>query len=211
MLIALNKPYGVVCQFSPSGGRPTLKDFVPIPLVYPAGRLDFDSEGLLLLTDEGTLQHAIAAPASKLAKRYWVQVEGQPSAAGLARLAQGVLLGDFVSRPDSAQLIAPPASLWAREPPIRLRKNIPTAWLELVLSEGKNRQVRRTTAAIGHPTLRLIRSAIGALELSKLGLAPGQWKVLDRETLGMTLQGAPSRLDHQDLNMRRQPRRGSRR
>jgi 23S rRNA pseudouridine2457 synthase len=173
-LILLNKPYGVICQFSGEPGRRSLKDFVPIPGVYPAGRLDSDSEGLLLLTDDGALQHRIADPRHKLPKTYLAQVEGEPDEAALERLRAGVDLGDFVTRRCEARRVGEPDWLWPRDPPVRFRKSIPTAWLELVLREGKNRQVRRMTAKAGFPTLRLIRVAIGEWSLG--GLSPGQWR-----------------------------------
>jgi 23S rRNA pseudouridine2457 synthase len=174
-LIALNKPYGTICQFSPhAGARASLADWLSVPDVYPAGRLDADSEGLLLLTDDGALQARIAEPRHKLIKRYWAQVEGTPAPAALAALARGVDLGSYVTQPCRATLQAPPAALWPRDPPIRQRAAIPTTWLELAITEGKNRQVRRMTAAVGHPTLRLVRIGIGALDLLALGLAPGQ-------------------------------------
>jgi 23S rRNA pseudouridine2457 synthase len=176
-LILFNKPYGVVCQFSPghSGGtHPTLKEFIPIPDVYAAGRLDTDSEGLLILTDDGALQQRISDPRHKWPKTYWVQVEGIPDQAALDQLERGVDLGDCVTRPAQAKLIAEPPGLWPRNPPIRYRKNIPTQWLEITLREGKNRQVRRMTAKVGFPTLRLIRYAIGAYTLENL--APGTWR-----------------------------------
>lgn len=173
-LILFNKPYGVICQFSGDGTRPTLKDFIDVPGVYAAGRLDTDSEGLLLLTDDGALQHRIADPRHKLPKTYLVQVEGEPDAAALALIRNGLDLGDFVTRPCEARLTSEPNWLWPREPPVRFRKSIPTAWLELVLREGKNRQVRRMTAKAGYPTLRLLRVAIGDYTLQ--GLAPGQWR-----------------------------------
>jgi 23S rRNA pseudouridine2457 synthase len=173
-LILLNKPYGVICQFSPDGQHPTLKDLVSVPGVYAAGRLDTDSEGLLLLTDDGGLQHRIADPRHKLPKTYLAQVEGLPDEASLRRLRAGLDLGDFVTRPCQANCVAEPQWLWPRDPPIRFRKSLPTAWLEIVLREGKNRQVRRMTAKAGFPTLRLIRVAIG--EWSVRGLAPGQWQ-----------------------------------
>jgi 23S rRNA pseudouridine2457 synthase len=173
-LIALNKPFGTICQFSPHETRQSLADWVKVPGVYPAGRLDSDSEGLLLLTDDGALQARIAEPRRKLVKRYWAQVEGAPDAAALAVLERGVDLGDFVTQPCRAKLIAEPENLWARNPPIRYRASIPTTWIEIAISEGKNRQVRRMTAAIGYPTLRLVRVAIGALDIFSLGLAPGE-------------------------------------
>jgi len=177
VLIALNKPFGVICKFREEPGRRTLADYVRIPNVYPAGRLDTDSEGLLLLTDDGVLQARIANPRHKLVKVYWAQVEGVPSEAALEVLRNGVDLGDFVTQPAGARLIEEPASLWPRDPPIRHRAKIPTAWLELTLREGKNRQVRRMTARAGFPTLRLVRAAIGRLGLD--GLAPGEWREVD--------------------------------
>ncbi|AKU13466.1 pseudouridine synthase [Azoarcus sp. CIB] len=173
-VILLNKPFGVMCQFTAEPGRPTLKDFVPVPGVYAAGRLDTDSEGLLLLTDDGALQHRIADPRHKLPKTYVVQVEGVPDEDALARLRGGLDLGDFVTRPCEARPIPEPDWLWPRDPPVRFRKSVPTSWLEIVLREGKNRQVRRMTAKAGFPTLRLIRVTIG--EWSLAGLAPGAWR-----------------------------------
>lgn len=173
-LIALNKPFGTICQFSPHETRQSLADWVKVPGVYPAGRLDSDSEGLLLLTDDGALQARIAEPRRKLVKRYWAQVEGAPDTAALAALERGVDLGDFVTQPCRAKIIAAPADLWPRNPPIRYRAAIPTTWVEIAISEGKNRQVRRMTAAVGYPTLRLVRVAIGALDIFSLGLAPGE-------------------------------------
>jgi len=172
-VILFNKPYGVLTQFTSTDGRPTLKDFIPVPGVYAAGRLDADSEGLVVLTDDGALQARISNPRHKLEKTYWAQVEGCPEEAALALLRRGVDLGDFVSRPCRARLMAEPAGLWPRDPPIRYRAAIATAWLELAIAEGKNRQVRRMTAKTGHPTLRLIRWAVGSWTLQ--GLAPGQW------------------------------------
>jgi 23S rRNA pseudouridine2457 synthase len=173
--VLFNKPYGVLFQFTPDASRkPTLADFVRVPDVYAAGRLDADSEGLVVLTADGALQARITRPREKLAKVYWVEVEGRPSPAQIAALADGVALGDFVTAPAAARAIAEPRELWPRVPPIRFRKAIPTAWLELVLTEGKNRQVRRMTAAVGLPTLRLVRYAVGPWTLD--GLAPGAWR-----------------------------------
>jgi 23S rRNA pseudouridine2457 synthase len=182
-LLLLNKPYGVLCQFTPQAGRASLADFVQVPGVYPAGRLDADSEGLVLLTDDGPLQAAIADPRHKLSKAYWVQVEGEPSAGALRALEGGVALRDGPTLPARARSIAQPQGLWAREPPIRSRRHIPTAWIELELREGRNRQVRRMTAAVGLPTLRLVRHRIGPWNVS--GLLPGQWREVDRPPLRM--------------------------
>jgi 23S rRNA pseudouridine2457 synthase len=175
-LIALNKPFGTICQFSPHETRQSLADWVKTPNVYPAGRLDSDSEGLLLLTDDGALQSRIAEPKRKLVKRYWAQVEGAPGDDALAALERGVDLKDFVTQPCRAKKIsdADADMLWPRNPPIRFRAAIPTTWIELAISEGKNRQVRRMTAAVGFPTLRLVRVAIGSLDIFSLGLAPGE-------------------------------------
>lgn len=173
-LILFNKPYGVICQFSADGKHPTLKDYIAVKDVYAAGRLDTDSEGLLILTSDGALQHKISDPVHKFRKTYWVQVEGEPSAAALRQLEQGVDVGDFVSAPAQARAMAEPSGLWPRDPPIRFRKAIPTAWIELTIAEGKNRQVRRMTAKVGLPTLRLIRYRIGDWTLD--GIAPGEWR-----------------------------------
>jgi 23S rRNA pseudouridine2457 synthase len=181
VLIALNKPFGVACKFSPEPGRRTLADYVPVRGVYPAGRLDTDSEGLLLLTDDGALQARIANPRHKLPKVYWAQVERVPTDEALAALRRGVDLGDLVTQPADARLIDEPAGLWPRDPPIRYRAQIPTAWLELTLREGKNRQVRRMTAKVGFPTLRLVRSAIGHVALD--GLPPGTWREVSAKDL----------------------------
>lgn len=174
MLILFNKPYGVLCQFTGEPGKATLADHIHVPGVYAAGRLDADSEGLLVLTDDGALQQRIADPRHKLPKTYLVQVEGIPDEAALARLRAGVDLGDFVTQPCEARLADEPAWLWPRNPPIRERKAIPTSWIEIVLREGKNRQVRRMTAKVGYPTLRLIRVRIGDWTLD--GIEPGTWQ-----------------------------------
>lgn len=175
-LILFNKPYDVLSQFTDTGtrtSRPTLSDFIAVPAVYPAGRLDRDSEGLLVLTDDGALQARIADPRFKLPKTYLVQVEGVPSEAALDRLRRGIVLKDGPTRPAEVESIEPP-ELWLRTPPIRFRKNVPDHWLRLTIREGRNRQVRRMTAAIGLPTLRLVRWSIG--DWSVEGIAPGSWR-----------------------------------
>ena len=176
-IVLFNKPFGVVCQFSAREGRQVLREFLPQRSVYPAGRLDTDSEGLVVLTADGALQHRITDPAHKLAKTYWVQVEGEPSAAAVEQLRSGVALKDGMTRPADARLTDEPEWLWPRVPPIRARLAIPTSWLELTIREGRNRQVRRMTAAIGYPTLRLVRYAVGEWTLD--GLAPGSWRELE--------------------------------
>ena len=176
MLVLFNKPYDVLSQFTDRGSpttRATLSDYIDVPGVYPAGRLDRDSEGLLLLTDDGRLQARIADPKFKLPKTYLVQVEGEPDDAALRRLRDGVMLNDGPTRPAAADRIDPPA-LWPRSPPIRVRQSIPDSWLSLTITEGRNRQVRRMTAAVGYPTLRLIRRSIGDWTLDDL--APGTWR-----------------------------------
>lgn len=182
MLIALNKPYGVLCQFTGGEGKKTLADYVAIPDVYPAGRLDHDSEGLLLLTDDGALQHEIANPARKRVKRYWAQVDGAIDDAALFQLQRGVTVGSgeqrYVASALAVRRIETPA-IPERDPPIRYRAQIPTSWIELHIDEGRNRQVRRMTAATNHPTLRLIRIGIGAVDLAALALAPGAWCEID--------------------------------
>ena len=173
-ILLFNKPFGVICQFSRDGLHPTLADYIALPDFYPAGRLDTDSEGLLVLTDDGKTQHRITDPRHKLPKTYWVQVEGVADDCALERLRAGVSLNDGMTRPAEAQLMDEPAQIWPRDPPIRVRKAIPASWIALTLREGKNRQVRRMTAAVGLPTLRLIRHRIGEWSLDDL--MPGQWR-----------------------------------
>lgn len=179
MLILFNKPWGVLSQFTDRGNagseRETLSSFVDQPGVYPAGRLDRDSEGLLLLTDNGKLQARISNPKNKVAKTYFAQVEGVPDEAALEALRDGVTLKDGPTRPAEARRVDPPGWLWPRTPPIRVRKSVPDCWIVLTITEGRNRQVRRMTAAVGHPTLRLIRWQVGEWTLD--GIAPGQWKI----------------------------------
>jgi 23S rRNA pseudouridine2457 synthase len=174
-ILLFNKPYGVICQFSRDGMHPTLADYIVLPDFYPAGRLDTDSEGLLVLTDDGKLQHRITDPKHKLPKTYWVQIEGVPDEAALGQLRAGVKLPDFTTQPAEVTVMDEPINLWPRTPPIRERKNIPTSWIELTIREGKNRQVRRMTAAVDLPTLRLIRYRIGEWTLD--GLESGKWRV----------------------------------
>jgi 23S rRNA pseudouridine2457 synthase len=172
LLIAFNKPYDVVCQFREHDGDQVLSDYIEIPDIYPAGRLDKDSEGLLLLTDNGGLQHRISEPGQKMPKGYWVQVEGEPDAQAIESLTHGVQLKDGLTKPAKVKLIVEP-NIWERIPPIRNRKSIPTRWLDITITEGRNRQVRRMTAKIGHPTLRLIRYRVGPWYLNNL--QPGEW------------------------------------
>ena len=173
-LLIFNKPWGVLCQFSAAGAHRTLKEFIDVPRVYAAGRLDADSEGLVVLTDDGRMQAAIADPRHALEKGYWAQVEGTPTEAALGALRRGVPLRDGPTRPAAARILPEPEGLWPRDPPIRVRQAIPTAWLELRLREGRNRQVRRMTAHVGLPTLRLVRFCVGSWSLE--GLAPGAWR-----------------------------------
>ncbi len=193
MLLAIHKPYGVLSQFTPEPGSPwrTLADFALPKGVYPLGRLDADSEGLLLLSGEAGLNTRLLDPEHGHSREYWAQVERIPTEASLRQLAEGVMIGDYLARPCRARRLEPAPAIAPRDPPIRVRKNVPDCWLSLELTEGKNRQVRRMTAAIGHPTLRLLRVAIGELKLESLGLTPGQWKQLDpderRRLFGSTL------------------------
>ncbi len=177
--LLLNKPYRVLCQFQDEQGRKTLKDYVPVPGVYAAGRLDYDSEGLVLLTNDGRLQHRLTDPRYGHPRTYWVQVEGCPTPEALAKLRQGVRIQDYMTRPAVVQVLPQEPDVPPRDPPIRFRRHIPTTWLSLTLREGRNRQVRRMTAAVGYPTLRLVRVAIGALHLQDL--APGCWRELSSQ------------------------------
>ena len=181
VVVLLNKPCGVLCQFSGDGSRRTLKGFVDMPGVYPAGRLDADSEGLVVLTDDGALQARIADPRFKLPKCYWVQVEGTPTRQQLDALRKGVDIGGVRTRPARVEAGDEPVDLWLRTPPVRVRLAIPTAWLMLTIAEGRNRQVRRMTAAVGLPTLRLIRWSVGPWTIE--GLGPGAWRIADARPL----------------------------
>ena len=174
-ILLFNKPFGVICQFSRDGVHPTLADYISLPDFYPAGRLDTDSEGLVILTDDGALQHRITDPKHKLPKTYWVQVEGVPDEVALDKLRRGIKLSDFTTLPAEVQLIEVPINIWQRDPPIRERKAIPTSWLQITIREGKNRQIRRMTAAAGYPTLRLIRYSINDWCID--GLMPAHYRV----------------------------------
>ena len=203
-LVLFNKPYGVLCQFGPGEERATLRDYLPQRDVYPAGRLDADSEGLVLLTADGALQHRITDPRHKLPKSYCVQVEGSIDEAALKRLRHGVEIGDYISRPAAARLIEEPAWLWPRVPPIRTRRHIPTSWFELTLAEGRNRQVRRMTAAVGFPTLRLVRRAVGQWTVE--GLGPGEWRAAHFEMPKRAREGASGRSKEPRSTGGRKPR-----
>lgn len=192
-ILLFNKPYGVLSQFSSEHGHPGLANFIDLPGFYAAGRLDADSEGLLILTDDGRMQDWLAHPRFGKEKTYWAQVEGEPDEAALTALRAGVDLGDFVTRPAKVSRIDEPAGLWPRDPPVRFRKQIPTSWIELTITEGKNRQVRRMTAKVGLPTLRLVRWRVGNWTLD--GLAPGAWRLEDvsppRSSPAMSGRGGP--------------------
>ena len=179
--IVFNKPYGVVSQFTGSDASRTLRDYIPVKRVYPVGRLDQDSEGLLLLTDDGELQHRLTDPKLAHPRTYWVQVERVPDEPAIQQLREGVVIQNYRTLPAQVRLLEQEPQLPPRDPPIRFRKNVPTAWLEIVLVEGRNRQVRRMTAAVGHPTLRLVRAAIGALWLDDLKIPPRQWRELSSD------------------------------
>lgn len=185
-LILFNKPFQVICQFSPHPDHESLADYVPIPEIYPAGRLDADSEGLVLLTADGGLQHAISHPDSKQRKTYLVQVEGVPETTALEKLRAPLHLGDFITQGCEVKRVQEPEWLWPRTPPVRQRANKPTSWLTITLSEGKNRQVRRMTAAVGLPTLRLVRIAIGQVSLQSHPLWPGEWREISAEEIGLS-------------------------
>jgi len=211
MLIAFNKPFGVLCQFTDRSqpARPTLAGFGLPEGVYPAGRLDADSEGLLLLSDDGPLIARIADPRFKLGKTYLVQVEGEPSALQVAALQDGVVLNDGPTRPAQCRVVEPPDWLWPRDPPVRFRKSVPDAWLQLQIREGRNRQVRRMTAAVGLPTLRLLRVAIGELGLD--GLAPGRWREVDPVLIGQDAARGESPARRQRPGLSAKPSRNRRR
>ncbi len=210
-LILFNKPFDVLSQFTDANGRRTLAEFIPIKEVYVAGRLDRDSEGLLLLTDDGRLQHQISHPQQKQPKTYWAQVEGEISETALQQLRQGLQLKDGLTRPAQATQINEPANLWPRQPPIRERKSIPTNWLQLTLTEGRNRQVRRMTAAVGLPTLRLVRAQIGDWTVENLPL--GHWREISVAAATTTPKpqrkhhGKPQRQNRQPRNHRQKPTR----
>ncbi|MFM2482669.1 pseudouridine synthase [Celerinatantimonas sp. YJH-8] len=189
-VVLLNKPFQVLCQFNDEQGRQTLADFIHEPDIYAAGRLDRDSEGLLLLTNHGPLQHRLAEPSQKMPKTYWAQVEGDITEQALQQLQHGVQLKDGLTRPAKSQKIAPP-KLWERNPPVRFRQNIPTSWLSLTITEGRNRQVRRMTAAVGFPTLRLIRVQIGPWKLTSL--QPGESRDISGDPQIATLLKSPKR------------------
>jgi 23S rRNA pseudouridine2457 synthase len=172
-VVLLNKPYRVLSERAGAPGQVTVSELVPIPKLDPAGRLDFDSEGLVILTDDGALQHRIIHPRHKVAKVYWVQVEGAPTPEAVRQLAEGIVLADGPTRPARVRRMAPPP-LWPRDPPVQERRDLPSSWLEIVLTEGRKRQVRRMTAAVGHPTLRLVRVAVGPWRLGEL--KPGEWR-----------------------------------
>lgn len=191
LIYLFNKPYGVLTQFTDREGRPVLADYIDVPDIYPAGRLDKDSEGLLLLTDDGRLQQAISDPVFKLSKTYYVQVEGIPDEKALENLRQGVVLNDGLTRPaEVSRLAGEPAGLWKRDPPVRYRASIPDCWLEIVIREGRNRQVRRMTAAVGFPTLRLIRFAIGDFHLDDL--QPGEVRRVPDEQVKKFVTSLPA-------------------
>ncbi len=176
-IILFNKPFNILCQFTDSEGRENLSDFIKIPEVYPAGRLDRDSEGLLVLTDDGKLQHKISHPKHKEWKTYWVQIEGEINEDAITRLKRGVILKDGKTKPAKVKIMDKPENLWERNPPIRFRANIPTSWIEISIFEGKNRQVKRMTAAVGFPTLRLIRYSVGEWDLK--GILPGEYTEIE--------------------------------
>ncbi len=190
-LVLLNKPFRVLSQFTDAGGRPTLADYVDLPGVYPAGRLDYDSEGLILLTDDGRLQARISQPRSKVTKVYRAQVEGEPSPQQLARLESGVHLKDGTAKALGVRVIDEPAGLWPRDPPVRERKSVPDSWLEIGVREGRNRMIRRMTAAVGLPTLRLIRSQVGPWTLE--GMQPGETRSIDNDDAWRQLKGRGNR------------------